>query len=77
MELAKVKAVVNQSGKNGMKYGFFNLAASNGHELTKSELINIIKELDYAMATVVDSIETYNSITELALEELEDSETFE
>lgn len=77
MEFKTVEKVAVQSDKGKkMLYGMFNVAQDLGHQMSKQQLIDIIKELDWAITQNVDD-ETYNTITKETLEQLEDIETFE
>lgn len=77
MEFKTVEKVAVQSDKGKeMFYGMFNVAQDLGHQMSKEQLINIIKELDWAITQNVD-VETYNDITKETLNQLKEIETFE
>ena len=77
MEFKKVEKVAIQKNKETkLHYGMFNVAQDLGREMSKEQLINIIKELDWCITQNVD-VETYNDITRQTLVELGNNETFE
>lgn len=43
-----------KEGENGRVFGLFEHIANHGHEIGKDALIQIIKELDYAIGEHVD-----------------------
>lgn len=77
MEFKTVKKVALQKDENKkMFYGMFNVAQDLGHSMSKEQLIDIVKELDWIVTRNVD-VETYNDIILETLEQLKENETFE
>ena len=77
MELKQVeKVALNSNGGNKQFYGMFNVAQDLGHQMTKEQLINIIKELDWAVTQNVD-VDSYNTITQETIDQLEGIEAFD
>lgn len=77
MKFKTVEKVALQKDENkGMLYGMFNVAQDLGREMSKEQLIDIIKELDWCVTRNV-KIETYNDIILETLEQLKENENFE
>ena len=64
-------AVLKDSGTNGRKMGYYDFIGNRGHELSKDELIRIIKEMDYAMYTSL-GVSDYNDIIDDSVEALKE-----
>lgn len=69
MEMKQLLNESMQKGGNGIRRGFFSLVYENYHNLSKEELRDIIKELDYIICNKT-SVERYNKIIEETVNEL-------
>lgn len=68
---------MNKSGiEKGTYKGFYSVIAENYHKLSKEQLRDIIKELDYATANITLPAE-YNQIIKATTYELLDQESIE
>ena len=61
MEWKEMKKEILKNSENGKKFGYYTLISNIGHELNKDELLRIVKEIDYAMYSALDTY-SYNEI---------------
>lgn len=71
MKFQEIEENVTKKNNEGVYMGLFGLEMSDLHNMSKAELIRIMKELDYAVYEIV-SKDTYNDIQELALKNLKE-----
>lgn len=71
MNFIEIKNFAKKKSEKGRSFGYHDLVANHGWEMEKEQLINIIKELDYAIYSNLDD-EEYNEVIDESLNLLEE-----